>query len=416
LERRATYREVFAVGEFRALFVAYLLSVIGDQFARVALSVLVFDRTGSASLTALTYALTFLPAVVGGPLLSGIADQYPRRAVMIVADLVRAGLVVLMAMPGLPLVGMWVLLLIVQLAASPFDAARAATLRAVFVHDRDQYVVSSSLSNVLYQFGQLLGFVSGGFLVAAVTPSGALLIDAATFLLSAGILRRGVVARPRPGREVGGGELRKAETEVAVLEPWGERIKTAALLLWTDRQLRMLTALMAVTAFVVPIEGLAVPYAADLGLGAVAVGLLLAADPAGSAAGMLVLNRVPPEWRLRLMRPLAVASPAVLIGCAMQPGLAVTVVLWMLSGVCSAYSAVANALLVHRLPDGRAGQAFGLMVTAVRASQGLAVLLAGAAADLVPPAVVIASAGALGAGVAWSAASGWLRSSDAASR
>src|SRR5215217_3022991 len=101
--RAASYREVFAVGEFRALFAAHLGSVVGDQFARVALVVLVFQRTGSAALTALTYALTFLPALIGGPLLSGLADRYPRRELMIAVDLGRAVVAGLMAIPALPL-------------------------------------------------------------------------------------------------------------------------------------------------------------------------------------------------------------------------------------------------------------------------------------------------------------------------
>jgi hypothetical protein len=52
---------VLAEPQFRALWVAQLLSVLGDQVARVALAVLVFAETASAGLTALTCALTFLP-------------------------------------------------------------------------------------------------------------------------------------------------------------------------------------------------------------------------------------------------------------------------------------------------------------------------------------------------------------------
>src|SRR5438093_450772 len=48
----ASYRSVFAVAEFRNLWVAHLLSVAGDQLARVALTVLVFDRTRSAGVAA----------------------------------------------------------------------------------------------------------------------------------------------------------------------------------------------------------------------------------------------------------------------------------------------------------------------------------------------------------------------------
>src|SRR5947207_11318190 len=54
------------VGEFRSLWSAEGVSILGDQLARVALAILVFERTSSALLTALTYALTFVPAVLGG--------------------------------------------------------------------------------------------------------------------------------------------------------------------------------------------------------------------------------------------------------------------------------------------------------------------------------------------------------------
>ncbi|MDN5931448.1 MAG: MFS transporter, partial [Pseudonocardia sp.] len=102
--------EVFAVREYRAVWVADLLSVTGDQLARVALAVLVYGRTGSAAWAAATYALTFLPAIVGGVLLSGVADRYARRAVLVATDVGRAGLVGVMAVPGLPLPALCALL------------------------------------------------------------------------------------------------------------------------------------------------------------------------------------------------------------------------------------------------------------------------------------------------------------------
>jgi len=73
------FRDVLAVREFAGLWGAWVLSVMGDQFARVALSLLVFDRTGSAALTAATYALTFLPALDGGQFEACIAEPSPRR-------------------------------------------------------------------------------------------------------------------------------------------------------------------------------------------------------------------------------------------------------------------------------------------------------------------------------------------------
>ena len=75
-EARSSYREVFAIGEFRALWSAQVLSFAGDQFAQVAIAILVYGRTRSPFLTALAYALTYLPPIAGGPLLSGLADLF----------------------------------------------------------------------------------------------------------------------------------------------------------------------------------------------------------------------------------------------------------------------------------------------------------------------------------------------------
>jgi MFS family permease len=72
-----------------------VFSFAGDQ---VAIAILVYRRTHSAFLTALAY----LPPIAGGPLLSGLADLFPRRRVMIARDVLRIGTVGLMAVPGMP--------------------------------------------------------------------------------------------------------------------------------------------------------------------------------------------------------------------------------------------------------------------------------------------------------------------------
>ena len=63
---RTTFSEVLRVREFRWLWLAGVQSLLGDQLARVALSVLVFDRTRSPFETAIVYGLTFAPSIIGG--------------------------------------------------------------------------------------------------------------------------------------------------------------------------------------------------------------------------------------------------------------------------------------------------------------------------------------------------------------
>src|SRR3712207_3781291 len=92
LSRPATYREVFAVREFRPRFGTFLLSTAGDELARVALTVLVYQRTNSPLLSALTFAISHLPWLLGGPLLATLADRLPRPRGLISTDVARAGL------------------------------------------------------------------------------------------------------------------------------------------------------------------------------------------------------------------------------------------------------------------------------------------------------------------------------------
>ncbi|WP_163570380.1 MFS transporter [Fodinicola feengrottensis] len=158
-DRAASYREVFANGEFRSLWLAELVSDAGDQVARVALSLLVFYQTKSAALTALAFALSFLPALFG-PLLAGLADRYPRRRVMLTADLLRGSLMAAMAIPGVPLPVRFALLFLTQLAASPSNAARGALLADVLTGD--QLTVGQGLRSIVGQIAQVGGFAVGG--------------------------------------------------------------------------------------------------------------------------------------------------------------------------------------------------------------------------------------------------------------
>ncbi len=392
-QRPATYRQVFAVAEFRSLWYAQVLSLLGDQLAQVALAVLVYQRTGSAVLTALAYALTYLPAIIGGPLLSGLADLFPRRQVMIITDLVRAALVAVMALPQTPFWGMCVLLFFVYLLGAPFSAARAATLPDVLPGDR--YVVGSAVANTTFQASQVIGFFTGGALVALVGAHQALGIDAATFVVSALLLRLGV--RHRPSLHSGG----RARPSLFGATWAGVR------LVFGDNRLRMLVAFAWLSGFYVVPEGLASPYGLSIG-GATTVGILMAAMPLGTVIGALVLTRfVPPERRLDLVGPLALLACAPLIVSVFHPGLVLTFILWTLSGFGGAYQLAANAAFMRSVPAAGRGQAFGVAQSGLLAAQGAGILLAGVVADASSPQWAVTIFGAAGLVVALVLAARW---------
>ena len=394
--QRARWRDVFGHAEFRALFLAGVLSVAGDQLARVALSVLVFDRTASAGLTALTYALTYVPDLLFGPLLAGFADRYPRRTVMIVTDLARAILVAAMAIQALPLVVVILLLLALQAFGSPFNAARAATLPAVL--PGDHYVLGKAANDMVVQFSQVLGFGTGGVVVVAVGTSGGLLLDSATFLLSAVLIAAGVRRRPVPARD----------TDEPSTNYFRELLAGITLVARTPK-LRTLVLLATIAGFYVTVEGLAVPYAHEIGMGTTAAGLLLAASPAGAVAGMWLITLWAPERRMNLLGPLAMLACAPLIVCFLAPGLVLTMALWAVSVLASAYHLPTSSAFVQAVPDAQRGQAFGVASTALKSSQGAGILLAGLIATAASPSVALGVMGAVGTVAALLAGAAWSR-------
>src|SRR5215831_16576409 len=255
---QASFGEVLAVGEFRALWLAQILSVAGDQLARVALTLLVFERTGSSLLAAVTYAAGLIPLALGGVTLSGLADRLPRREVMIWCDLGRAALLVPMMLPGVPIAALIGLLFLLTLISAPFNSARAALYRDILAGDR--YVAGVAVTLIAVQFAQVLGFAVGGALVAFFGVRTALLADAVTFLMSAAIIRVWVQARPSA----------RAEPHPDAAAQPGRF--TAVRLAFTDPALRTPMLFGWLAAFYYVPDGVSAPLAQSLGGGAIAVG------------------------------------------------------------------------------------------------------------------------------------------------
>ena len=158
---RASFRDVFAVREFRALWVSEIGSVAGDRLALVALTLLVFDRTKSPLLAAAVYASGYLPWVIGGLFLAGLADRYPRRSVMVVCDLVRTLLVAAMVIPRVPIAALVVLLFAATMFAPPFEAARAAITPDILAGE--QYALGTAV--------MAPGWAPGGARPPGATPA-----------------------------------------------------------------------------------------------------------------------------------------------------------------------------------------------------------------------------------------------------
>lgn len=393
--KRVTFSDVVRIQEFRAIWLADAQSIAGDQLARVSLAILVFARTGSSALTALVYALTYLPAIVGGAFLAGIADHFPRRSVMIYCDLIRAALFGAAAIPGTPIPVMCVLIVLAVLSTSPFAAAESAIVPTILTGDR--YVVGTGLRVTTGQLAQLIGFAGGGAIVGVIGPRWGLAIDAATFAVSALLIYAYIGHRPVPER-----------TDARSDAPYWRSMLDGARTVFGDRRLRSLMLLAWLAAFYVVPEGVAPSYVAAIGGSTSVVGLVMAADPAGSALGAgLFVRLFPDRLRARLIGPLAFVAALPLLVCAFKPGVAVSIVLLVAVGLCGAFQIQASTTFMRLVPDHQRGHAFGLAQSGLIAVQGLGIAAFGVVADHVGAPRAIGLAGAVAAllavvlGVAW---------------
>lgn len=372
---RVTYGSVLRNREFRALMLSDGLSSLGDQVARIAVALMVLDRSGSALAASATYALSYLTWMFGGLLLSALPDRFSRRTVMIVCDLLRAALVALLALPGLPLEAIFVVLAAVGLMAPPNDAARSALIADLL--DGERYVVANALNNLVGQIGQVIGFLLGGALVVAVGVNGALLADAATFVVSALLLRLFVRERP----------FQRALSASAVSE-----VLAGVRLVMADPRLRALLGWGLLTACsVIATEGLAVSVVAEQGGGPFMAGVLTAAAPIGFLVGSGLLLHVPPDRRERLFPALVLASCLPLLLTPMLDNLWALGALWGLAGCGTALQLVANSAFVQAVPIHLRGRAFGFAGSTLFAGQGLVLLAAGGLAELTGPRVAVAA-------------------------
>jgi len=268
--------------------------------------------------------------------------------------------------------------------APPFESARAAITPDILQGER--YALGTAVIQTTFLAGQTVGAVGGGFAVAFIGVRPALVIDAATFVLSGLVIGLAVRSRPAP-----------ASLEGVQSSPLA-RMRDGFGLLFKDRALRTLLLLGWLVAFYTIPEGVAAPYAARLGGGPIATGLVLASTVFSTTIVTPLFTRlVRPRRRLAYMGPLAVLTCATLVLTALRPNLAASLVIFSLSAACGVYQLAANTAFVVRVPNERRAQAFGIANMGVIVGQGAAFIAAGAAADAFSPAVVIAVGGGIGA-------------------
>jgi MFS family permease len=333
------------------------------------------------------FAAGYLPWVIGGLFLAELADRYSRRSVMVFCDAARTVLVAAMVLPHVPIGALIALLFAATMFAPPFDSAKAAVTPDIL--DGERYVLGTAALQTTLLTGEVLGAVGGGVAVFYIGVRSSLAIDAGTFVLSGLFIGLGLRARPAV-----------AKPESARPSPLA-RMRDGFRLIFGDQALSTLLLFGWLIAFYAIPAGVAAPYAERLGGGPIAIGLVIASTALGTMIALPLFTRlVRPRQRINLMGPLAILTCGALVLIALRPGLAVSLVIFSLSAAFGVYQIAANTAFVVRVPNERRGQAFGIANMGVIVGQGAAFVAAGAAAEVVTPAAVIAVSGAIGAVVA----------------
>jgi MFS family permease len=361
--------------DFRLVYVAATISVIGDRFAFVALPFAVLAASGSVGDVGLIVAAE--TASRGAFLLFGgvMADRLRRSRVMVGADLVRAACQASLAaliITGHANVPLLVALQAVHGAASAFFDPASTGLVAEVVPSEELQPANAQLS-ISRGIATIAGPVLAGFLIVAFSPGVALAVDGASFLVSAGFLGL-VSARERPAGEGAPQQrmwrdLREGFGEL-VARPWLVMIMVASGV-----------SLMAIlgTLFVLG------PAVASRSLGgADAWGLVVGAFGLGSVVGGIVALRVPARRQLRAIFSVALITVPGILLLAVPASIVVLAIAMFASGIAMSYAAtIYEVVLQQWIPPAVMARvaSYDWLVTTVLSSLGL--VLAGRFAELI---------------------------------
>jgi MFS family permease len=383
-----TYRELFEVPEFGALFGVVTVQVAASTVQGLALGTIVYASTGSPLLSALAMFGSSFAQVVGALTLLSAADRVPPRAAMIGLGAVFTATGLLLAAPGMPV---WALLL-VTLAAGLASAAGGGIrwgLVSEILPD-GMYILGRSVFNMSVGIMQIVGFAASGVLVDLVSPRGALLVAVGLYLAST--LATRFALRARPARAAGRPSVR-------------ETLRVNARLWSMSSRRYIYLALWVPNGLIVGCEALFVPYATRL------ASVLFVASAAGMLAGDTTMGRfVPSRWRRRLASPLRLLLAAPYLVFILRPPFAVAV---LAVGVAS-YGYSASLLLQDRLvavtPDEIRGQALGLHSAGTLTMQAVGATLTGAVAQWLPVPVTMTVTALASVAVTLALTPGLLRS------
>jgi MFS family permease len=354
---------------FRLLFLATAGSAVGTYLAAIALSVDIYDRTGSGKWLAALLIADFLPIVLIGLTLGPLVDRLSRRRLMIASDVVRAAVFCALPFADSP-AAIVALAGIVGVATGFFRPAVYAGLPNL-VSD-DELTEANSLFSSVENLAWMIGPVIGGAILALEGPRLAYWVNAATFLVSIALLAR-IPARALQSEDsLSRGHWRDVRDGLSLV--FQSRQLVAVLIVWN-------IVLLGNAAINVP----EVVFAKDsLGAGNVGLGVLVAATGLGLTIGSFFA--APALGRLGMRSVYGGGVVLMSVGYAaasFAPSIWVAAPLAAVATVGNGAALVCNQLLVQRgAPDALRGRALAVLFSTFYTTLGIGMAVAGYLTDV----------------------------------
>jgi Transmembrane secretion effector len=170
---------------FRRLWLAQIVSEIGDWFYTLSIYTLLLQLTGHASSVALALVLQVLPQTFVGPTAGVVNDRLKRKHVMIAADIVRFAVVLAMLfVRSRSMVWLIYPLLVAETTMTAFfEPARSSVIPNISVES--EVLVANTLSSATWSVNLLIGASVGGVVAAFFGRDTVFILNALSFLTSA---------------------------------------------------------------------------------------------------------------------------------------------------------------------------------------------------------------------------------------
>jgi MFS family permease len=364
---------------FLTVWAGQLVSLVGSALGSFALSVWVYETTGSATRFALAPFAGAVTGILLLPVAGVVADRWDRRRLMFLSDAV--GTLLTLVATWLLFTGqlrVWhVYLLVIAIAgASTFQTPAFAAAITTLV-PRQQLARASGMVQSARAISLVIGPISAGLLIAWIGYHGVMAVDCVTF--AAGLATLAVVRFPRPVRSEAEGEGEAGKGHRAM---WRDALfgwvyirarpgllRLLGLFACTNFSLGMLTILLT------PLV-LSFSTVASLGTvrGAAASGLV--------AGGLLLSLWGGPERRMPTIFLALAAQAVVLFLAAARPSVVLIAVAgFLFTLVGPIINGLSQAIWQSKVPQDVQGRVFAIRMMIAMSAMPLAFLLAGPLAD-----------------------------------